>query len=355
SPMSPLFTSHQSRVTSHFAHISILVSDVPRRILVNRLKVLSRRRPPHLPRVPHHQRPGRHLHALRHQRPRCDDASRANLHIIQNHRPHPNQAPRLNRASVQRHRVPHGHAVSQNQWVQVLHHVQHRAVLNIRPRADADVVHVAANDGARPHARVLTDHHISDDYSGFVYVGRGGDLREFASVPANRHGGGATEFEPRARWRICGVQPTAPSLRARRCKTPSPRQTPRQMPPPASRYRRRSLSPDQFRFPPETAPRTSAPSAAPRRGRTRQSCPCSAGTKNSSCSRPRPGSPRSPAETSRWLCARPPAPPATASSPPPPPTPPRSGSAKAGYLPCPAAGPRSGNRVGPRSRSAGTA
>ena len=53
----------------------------------------------------------------------------------------------------------------------VLGHVQHREILDVRARADADRVHVAAQHAAVPNARVAPDHDVAHDGSA------GGDPR----------------------------------------------------------------------------------------------------------------------------------------------------------------------------------
>ena len=61
--------------------------------------------------------------------------------------------------------------VAENERMRVAHHVQHGAVLNIRARADADEIDVAANHGAGPDARLLADDDVADDDGLRVNVG----------------------------------------------------------------------------------------------------------------------------------------------------------------------------------------
>src|ERR1700738_5650131 len=59
------------------------------------------------------------------------------------------------------------------------------AVLNIGAGADANVVHVAADDGAGPDAGVGADDDIADDDGGGVNVGGCGDFGPLAAVGSN--------------------------------------------------------------------------------------------------------------------------------------------------------------------------
>src|SRR5690554_2733428 len=49
--------------------------------------------------------------------------------------------------------------------------MQHRAILNAAAVADADFVHVSADDGHGPYGAVIAHDHITDDYGTFVHPG----------------------------------------------------------------------------------------------------------------------------------------------------------------------------------------
>ena len=135
-----------------------------------------------LPGWPTTRLPGGIIGALQDQRAGGYDAAFADGHAIQDDRAHADQAAVGDVAAVQRHGVTDGDIIAQDQRVFVAHHVQHRAVLNIRARADADVVHVAANHRARPDAGVFADDHVADDDGGGVDVGGCGDFGSFAAI-----------------------------------------------------------------------------------------------------------------------------------------------------------------------------
>jgi hypothetical protein len=63
--------------------------------------------------------------------------------------------------------------------------VADRAVLNIRPRPDSNVVHVTANHRARPYARILANHYVSNDDRRGIDVSRLSDLRPLPFVRSN--------------------------------------------------------------------------------------------------------------------------------------------------------------------------
>src|SRR5882762_1824153 len=67
----------------------------------------------------------------------------------------------------------------------VHHHVQHRPILDIGARADANPIDVATNHGARPDTRVLANRNVADNYRVGVDVSRRRNLRRSAAVTAN--------------------------------------------------------------------------------------------------------------------------------------------------------------------------
>ncbi len=83
---------------------------------------------------------------------------------------------------MQRHGMADGDIIAKNQRILIAHDVQHRAILNVGPRADANVVHVAANHRARPDARILANHHVANDDRGWDDISRCRDLRVLAAI-----------------------------------------------------------------------------------------------------------------------------------------------------------------------------
>src|SRR6516164_5985538 len=136
----------------------------------------------HLAGRTHHQTSRRNDRALCHQGSRCDDAATANDRAVQDDATHPDEDVRLDCAAVQRYRMTHSHVVTQGQRILILHHVEHRPILDIRAAADTDVVHVATHHGPWPHARVLADHDVADDDRRWIDVGRSRNLRKFAAI-----------------------------------------------------------------------------------------------------------------------------------------------------------------------------
>src|SRR5882762_5082247 len=67
----------------------------------------------------------------------------------------------------------------------VHHHVQHRPILDIGARADANPVDVATNHDPRPDARVLANRNVADNYRVRVDVSRRRNLWRSAPVTAN--------------------------------------------------------------------------------------------------------------------------------------------------------------------------
>src|SRR5260370_14849822 len=78
-----------------------------------------------------------------------------------------------------------GHVIAQNQGPLIAHDVEHRTVLNVRSRDDANVVHVSANHSAGPNAAVLADAYRADDDGSGIDISRSRDLRVFAAIRPN--------------------------------------------------------------------------------------------------------------------------------------------------------------------------
>src|SRR5260370_18144793 len=125
---------------------------------------------------------GRNFGALEEQRAGGYDASGTDFYAVEDEGAHAEEATRLDGAAVQGDAVADGDVVAEEQRIFVAHYVEDAAVLNIGARADADVVHVAAHDGAGPDAGVGADDHVADDDGGGVNVGGCGDVGPLAAI-----------------------------------------------------------------------------------------------------------------------------------------------------------------------------
>ena len=90
--------------------------------------------------------------------------------------------------------VADGNVFADNQWRtfgfgrRAAADVQHAAVLYVGARADADVVDVAAHDGARPDGYVVRQYDIADDDGGGIQVNAFAQLRQDVAEGAEVHG-----------------------------------------------------------------------------------------------------------------------------------------------------------------------
>ena len=77
--------------------------------------------------------------------------------------------------------------VTNDDGIAIAHAMQHGAVLHIGVGADADGMHIAADDGVHPDAGVLAEGDVADDLGGNIHIaGRRNDGR-FALIGTN-HG-----------------------------------------------------------------------------------------------------------------------------------------------------------------------
>ncbi len=135
-----------------------------------------------LARVAYYQAVGRNFGALEEQRAGGDDAAGADFYSVEDDGAHADQAAGLDGAAVQGDAVADGDIVAEEQRIFVAHNVEDAAILDIGARADADVMHVAADDGAGPDAGVGADDHVADDDGGGVNVGGWGDFGPLAAI-----------------------------------------------------------------------------------------------------------------------------------------------------------------------------
>src|SRR5216684_4748971 len=132
--------------------------------------------------VADYQAVGRDFGALEEQRAGGYDAAGADFYAVEYDGAHADEAAGLDSAAVQGDAVADGDIVAEEQRIFVAHNVEDAAVLDVGASADADVVHVAAHDGAGPDAGVGADHHVADDDGGGVNVGGCGDVGPLAAI-----------------------------------------------------------------------------------------------------------------------------------------------------------------------------
>ena len=87
---------------------------------------------------------------------------------VQHPGPDPDESAVLDRAAVDDRLVPDHHPFADHQRVMQVGDVEHGAVLDVRPRADADEVDVPPGHGVEPEGDVVPQHHVARD----VGVGR---------------------------------------------------------------------------------------------------------------------------------------------------------------------------------------
>ena len=141
---------------------------------------------------------------------------------VQQDRAHADQAPVLDRAAVDHRGMPDRHVVADGRRVRVLHDVHDRAVLDVRSAADADLVHVAADDDRHPDAALFADLHVADDLGAVVDEGGRVDARHAPAVGPKHSGriipgrqgrqGGGQEVEARSLALHLPALPALPAL-----------------------------------------------------------------------------------------------------------------------------------------------
>ena len=89
--------------------------------------------------------------------------------------------------AVERDVVADRHFVFEDGGVRPRRDVDDGAVLHVGARADADVEHVAADDGVEPDGRLFADDDIADDLRALLDEGRRVNLRVL-SIERSNHG-----------------------------------------------------------------------------------------------------------------------------------------------------------------------
>src|SRR5712691_5905010 len=168
-----------------FLAVDVLVFDVALGVGVDGGLVDRSQRALDLAGMAYYQTVGGDFGALEEQGAGGHDAASADFHAVEDDGAHADQAAGLDGAAVQRGAVADGDVVAEEQRVFGAHDVEDAAVLNMGARADADVVHVAAHDGAGPDAGVGADDDVADDDGGGVNVGGCGDRGPLPAVGSN--------------------------------------------------------------------------------------------------------------------------------------------------------------------------
>lgn len=101
-----------------------------------------------------------------------DQCSGTNDRVFPDHRAvhddgaHSDQHPVLNGAAVQHDIVTDSHVVANDEGMRVVVNMQHAEVLHVGSVSNADVIHIAADDGMEPGAAVFAHHDVADDDRG---------------------------------------------------------------------------------------------------------------------------------------------------------------------------------------------
>src|SRR5215217_5979056 len=166
-------------------HVLEPVAHVVGRTFENERQLGVGERAPDLAGTAHHERPRRNDGAFRDQGPCSHDRIAANVRAVQQDGAHADQAPILHDTAVEDSGVANRHALADNRRVRrLMIDVNDDAVLQVRLRADADVVHVAAHYGVEPDAAFRPKDNIADHLRGLVdvrrRVDRGDDVAEGA-------------------------------------------------------------------------------------------------------------------------------------------------------------------------------
>ena len=98
-------------------------------------------------------------------------------HIVEDDRTNAYQRAALHIAAVQRDAVAYRNFVFENRGILAGARVNYGIVLDVRAIADANVVHVPAQDCVPPHGRLFAEMHVTDNLRTLIDVCRVMDLR----------------------------------------------------------------------------------------------------------------------------------------------------------------------------------
>ena len=115
-----------------------------------------------------------------------NDGAGADSCAVEDDRAHADEAAGFDGAAVEDDAVANGDVVAEDERVRVAHNVEDTAVLDIGAGADADVMDVAADDGAGPDAGVGGDGDVADDDGLRIDVGGIGDAWRAALIRADQ-------------------------------------------------------------------------------------------------------------------------------------------------------------------------
>jgi len=101
-----------------------------------------------------------------------DNRVLADVDAVQQDRTHPDENAVAKRAAVHDRAVADGHVVADRRRVRAAHDVDDGAVLHVRAPADADPVHVAAQDHVHPDAAGFANLDVADDLGAGIHVRR---------------------------------------------------------------------------------------------------------------------------------------------------------------------------------------
>src|SRR5690606_19229143 len=156
--------------------------------------------------------------ARRHQRAGAHERMLADHRAVQDQRAHADQGGVADGAGVDHRLVADGHVLADDRRVAIqagvragVADVDHAAVLDVRPRADAHVVDVAAHHGPGPDRNVVSERHVTDHRGGRIDVDALAERGNLVAIGTDIHRhriprGNAARLRgwTRLRWRNCG-------------------------------------------------------------------------------------------------------------------------------------------------------
>ena len=179
--------SSYARQSPGFSKIDLSVIEIIAGITPYQLKVRIPQNPPNLPRNPSNQRPRRNNRPLRNNRSGSNNRPRPNLRPIQNNSPNANQHIVLQNAPMNRGIMPNRDTIANNHGIHVPLPMNNGAILHIRPRPNANLVHIAPNHSIHPDAGALAKNNISKHLRRGIDIASRGNGRVMALI-RTKHG-----------------------------------------------------------------------------------------------------------------------------------------------------------------------